>query len=41
MHENAVIPGQPNGLNPESRNPGLCNMDSGFTAARRPGMTVN
>src|ERR1700721_1449958 len=30
----AVIPGQPAGLNPESR-------DSGFDAMRRPGMTVS
>jgi protein ImuB len=34
-----VIPGRPKGPNPESMNTGLWNMDSGFAAARLPGMT--
>jgi hypothetical protein len=34
-----VIPGSPERRGPESMNTGLWNMDSGFAAARRPGMT--
>jgi len=34
-----VIPGRGGAESPESRNTGLWNMDSGFAAARRPGMT--
>jgi hypothetical protein len=33
QNEPGVIPGQPAGLNPESR-------DSGFDASHRPGMTL-
>jgi len=35
-----VIPGLGAAENPESMNTGLWHMDSGFAAARRPGMTV-
>src|SRR5207249_282871 len=35
----SVIPAPLGGRNPESRNPGLWNMDSGFAAAPRSGMT--
>ena len=30
MHENSVIPGRRNAVNPESMNTALWNMDSGF-----------
>jgi hypothetical protein len=34
-----VIPGRPEGPGPESMNTGPWNMDSGFAAMPRPGMT--
>src|SRR6202011_4126325 len=37
--ESIVIPGLGGAESPESMNTGLWNMDSGLTAARRPGMT--
>ena len=41
MHGKPVIPGRRNAANPESRNTGLWNMDSGFSPLGCPGMTVN
>jgi hypothetical protein len=36
-----VIPGSPEGRDPESMNTGLWKMDSGLAATRRPGMTMS